>query len=77
MKADPTLPTVHNLLQNATISWFNTIVGSGRYHADEKYASPHSAVPFKAWSGTEHGQVDIYKTCSPTRVIAVITLLEK
>ena len=74
---DTTLPTVHNLVENAMVSWFNTIAGSGRYHADQKFGNTHSIVPFKAWSGTDHGQVDIYKTCSSKRVIAVITLYEE
>ena len=36
----------------------------------------HSVIAFKAWSGPEHGQVDIYKTCDK-RVTAVITYYAK
>lgn len=53
-------------------AWWSTITGSGRYHGMPHVGRAHTVVGFKAWSGPEHGQVDIYKTCDK-RVTAVIT----
>lgn len=56
--------------------WWSTITGSGRYHGFPHEGRTHTVIQFKAWTGPEHGQVDIYVTCAK-RLSAVITYYAK
>ena len=56
--------------------WWSTIAGSGRYHGFPQEGPTHTLIRFKAWKGSEHGQVDVWLTCK-NRVGAVITYYEK